>query len=106
MKIIRDTEAKYGYTTISKEIVFDRRISLDALGLLSVMLAFPGEKEFSIKDMLKLNRTDAKTVLNAFRELEKYEYVVRGEKDGTNECVWKVKQSKITATAKEVEEKR
>ena len=106
MKIIRDTEAKYGYTTISKEIVFDRRISLDALGLLSVMLAFPGEKEFSIKDMLKLNRTDAKTVLNAFRELEKYEYVVRGKKDGTNECVWKVKQSKITATAKEAEEKR
>lgn len=91
----------------AKEIVFDRRISLDALGLLSVMLAFPGEKEFSIKDMLKLNRTDAKTVLNAFRELEKYEYVVRGKKDGTdNECVWKVKQSKITATAKEAEEKR
>lgn len=64
----------------------DKRLSLKAIGLMTVVLSLPHGADLSIKGLTQFIKDGYESTHNAFRELEKHGYIkretVRG-KDGT-----------------------
>jgi len=76
MPIIREIKDK-NYTRMTNYHFKDRRLSLKAKGLLSLMLSLPENWEFSISGLSKLSLDGSDGVRSAIQELERCGYVSR-----------------------------
>jgi len=71
-------ERKSGnFTTLSNELLQDRRLSLKARGLLGLMLSLPDSWSFNVRGLATLCREGTDAVRSALRELEAAGYVRR-----------------------------
>lgn len=89
MKIIRDTRKEHGYTNESNTFKYDERLTPKAKGIFTILVSLPENWELSAKGMAKLNNCGEKMVLSAFKELEKYGYLVRVKYKEGNFYKWK-----------------
>lgn len=76
MAIIRVHKTR-DYTTMSNFHFRNKEMSLKAKGLLSLMLSFPDDWDFSVKGLAAFCADSDDSVRTALRELEKYHYLVR-----------------------------
>lgn len=76
-------ERKSGnFTTLSNELLQDRRLSLKARGLLGLMLSLPDSWSFNVRGLATLCREGTDAVRSALRELEAAGYVRRRQPCG------------------------
>lgn len=76
MAIIRVHKTK-DYTTMSNYHFRNKEMSLRAKGLLSLMLSFPDDWDFSVKGLASFCADGDEAIRTALRELEEYRYLVR-----------------------------
>lgn len=65
------------FTVISNYCFKDKRLSLKAKGLLSIMLSLPESWSYSVNGLVTLSKDGKASVFSAIGELEKYGYLVR-----------------------------
>ena len=75
MSIIRVNKSK-NYTIMSNAHFKEKKMSLKAKGLLSLMLSLPDEWDYSINGLIQLNRDNESSVKSALNELKKFNYLV------------------------------
>lgn len=75
MSIIRVNKSK-NYTIMSNSHFKEKKMSLKAKGLLSLMLSLPDEWDYSINGLIQLNRDNESSVKSALNELKKFNYLV------------------------------
>lgn len=66
-----------GYTVMSNYHLRDRRLTLKAKGLLSMMLSFPDDWHYSVKGLISICKEGRDQVRNVLKELEKFGYLKR-----------------------------
>ena len=76
MAVFRVEKTK-DYTIMSNHHLKDRRLSLKAKGLLSMMLSLPKEWDYTLKGLARISREGVDAIREAVRELEQAGYVVR-----------------------------
>ena len=76
MAVFRVEKTK-DYTIRSNHHLKDRRLSLKAKGLLSMMLSLPKEWDYTLKGLARISREGVDAIREAVRELEQAGYVVR-----------------------------
>lgn len=76
MAVFRCAKTK-DYTIMSNYHLKDRRLSLKAKGLLSMMLSLPKEWDYTLKGLARISREGVDAIREAVRELEQAGYVVR-----------------------------
>lgn len=64
-----------GFTTIQNEIIKDKRLSLSALGLLTVFFSLPPTWNYSIKGLVAIRREKETAIKTAMRELKAAGYL-------------------------------
>ena len=79
MAVIR-IEKNKNYTVMSNYHLQDKRLSLKAVGLLSVMLSLPAEWDFSVRGLAKIRKECVPTIMNILQELESTGYLSREQK--------------------------
>lgn len=93
MAIIRN-HTNHGYTTLSNYHLRDKRISLKAKGLLSLMLSLPDDWEYSIKGLASIVKEGTETIETTVKELKAFGYIevakVRNPENGLFEYVYDV----------------
>lgn len=75
MSVIRVNKSK-DYTTMSNYHFKDKRISLKAKGLLSQMLSFPDDWDYSIQGLVAINKENEVAIKGALDELKNYRYLI------------------------------
>ena len=65
------------YTVMSNNHFKEKRMSLKAKGLLSLMLSLPNSWDYSISGLVKLSKDGKDGVMSALGELEKFGYLQR-----------------------------
>ena len=65
------------YTVMSNYHFKERKMSLKAKGLLSLMLSLPDDWNYSISGLTKLSKDGKDSVMSALQELEKFGYLTR-----------------------------
>lgn len=65
------------YTAIPKEYLKDKKLSLKAKGLLTIMYSMPEEWEYNMKGLSKITGTSIKSIRNIIKELEENYYLFR-----------------------------
>ena len=70
-------ERTKNFTVMANYHLKDRRLSLKAKGLLSVMLSLPDDWNYNMKGLAKLSRDGLDSVRSTVKELERYGYVSR-----------------------------
>ena len=78
MAIMR-VEKTGNYTVMSNHHLRDRRLSLKAKGLLSVMLSLPAEWDFTLAGLSCISKEGVDAIRAAVNELEKSGYVIRSK---------------------------
>ena len=68
------------YTVMANHHLKDRRLSLKAKGLLSVMLSLPEEWDYTLKGLAYISREGVDAIRESIRELEQTGYIVRTRK--------------------------
>ena len=81
MAVFRVEKTK-DYTIMSNHHLKDRRLSLKAKGLLSMMLSLPKEWDYTLKGLARISREGVDAIRGALRELEKEGYVIRRQLRG------------------------
>lgn len=76
MGIFRVEKVK-DYTTISNYHLRDKRLSLKAKGLLTMILALPEDWNFTIRGLSAICKEGVESIGTALKELEKSGYLVR-----------------------------
>ena len=76
MGVIR-VNKKNDYTVMSNVHFKERKMSLKAKGLLSLMLSLPDEWDYSIEGLMKLSSDGKSSVTSALQELERFNYLKR-----------------------------
>ena len=76
MAVFRVEKTK-DYTIMSNHHLKDRRLSLKAKGLLSMMLSLPKEWDYTLKGLARISREGVDAIREAVRELEQAGYIVR-----------------------------
>lgn len=76
MGIFRVEKVK-DYTTISNYHLRDKRLSLKAKGLLTMILALPEDWNFTIRGLSAICKEGVESIGTALKELEKGGYLVR-----------------------------
>ena len=93
MAIIRN-HTNHGYTTLSNYHLRDKRISLKAKGLLSLMLSLPDDWKYSIKGLASIVKEGTETIETTVKELKAFGYIevtkVRNPENGLFEYVYDV----------------
>ena len=74
MAVFRAEKTK-DYTIMSNHHLKDRRLSLKAKGLLSMMLSLPKEWDYTLKGLARISREGVDAIREAVRELEQAGYV-------------------------------
>lgn len=91
MPIIRSEESK-SYTSISTYHLRDKKLSLKAKGLLTIMLSLSGG-EYSLKEICKICNEEEITINTILKELEKGGYIdirKNTESNSNNDYVYTV----------------
>lgn len=70
-------EKSRDYTVMANYHLKDKRLSLKAKGLLSLILSLPDDWHYSLNGLAALNRDGRDGVRTAIQELEKYGFIVR-----------------------------
>ena len=68
------------YTVMANHHLKDRRLSLKAKGLLSVMLSLPEEWDYTLKGLAVISKEGVDAIRESIRELERAGYVARSRK--------------------------
>ena len=76
MAVFRVAKTK-DYTVMSNYHLKDRRLSLKAKGLLTVMLSLPDSWNYTLHGLTAINQEGVDAIREAVRELEQAVYVVR-----------------------------
>jgi hypothetical protein len=71
------TEKTGEFTTMSNYHFKDRRLSLKAKGLLSMMLSFADDWQYSLNGLAAMNKEGLTAIRATVQELEDYGYLVR-----------------------------
>lgn len=111
MSVIRVNKSK-DYTVMSNLHLREKKMSLKAKGLLSVMLSLPNDWEYSIKGLVAILKEDRTAVDSAIKELKQFGYVTVDKimpnetKSGRIEYVYNVFEQPKTRTQKQDLEKQ
>ena len=70
-------ERNKNFTVMANYHLKDKRLSLKAKGLLSVMLSLPDDWNYNMKGLARLSRDGLDSVRSTVKELERYGYVSR-----------------------------
>lgn len=76
MGVIKVHKTK-GYTVMSNHHLREKKMSLKAKGLLSIMFSLPDDWDYSIAGLVTLSKDGKDGVMNALKELELFGYLVR-----------------------------
>lgn len=76
MAIFRAKKTK-NFTVMSNYLLHDMNLSLKALGLLTKMLSFPDDWEFSVNGLTLICKESKTAMTSAIKELEEFGYLVR-----------------------------
>lgn len=76
MAVFRVEKSKH-YTSMSNYHLKDKRLSLKAKGLLSVMLSLPEEWDYSVRGLEKICLESKNTINSILNEIERYGYLRR-----------------------------
>lgn len=68
---------KDGYTIVPNSYVRDARLSIKAIGLMTIMLSLPDGWEFSIVGLASICKDGMDSIRSALKELEEFGYVLR-----------------------------
>ena len=71
------TEKTEDFTTMSNYHFKDRRLSMKAKGLLSMMLSFADDWQYSLNGLAAMNREGLTAIRATVQELEDNDYLVR-----------------------------
>lgn len=75
-------EHTHNYTIMCNDHLRDKRLSLKAKGLLSLMLSLPDDWNYSIRGLAVICKDGVDAIGAAVRELEACSYIVRSHKRG------------------------
>ena len=78
MSVIRIHKTN-NFTVMSNYHFKEKRMSLKAKGLLSLMLSLPDDWNYSISGLVKLSKDGKDSVMSALSELEKFGYLTRSK---------------------------
>lgn len=81
--IFRVNKTKY-YTVMANNHLRDKRLSLKAKGLLSQMLSFPDDWDFSLDGIVSANRESKSAIMSALDELKEFKYLSISRKTTDN----------------------
>ena len=70
------------FTVMSNTHLYDMRLSLKAVGLLSMILSLPSDWDYTLSGLAKLSSDGIDSVRAAVRELEKCGYITRRQQRG------------------------
>lgn len=76
MGVIRVNKTK-NYTVLSNYHFKEKKMSLKAKGLLSLMLSLPDDWNYSVSGLVRLSKDGKDGVMSALQELEKFGYLTR-----------------------------
>ena len=68
------------YTMMSNQHLKDKRLTLKAKGLMSVMLSLPENWDYTLRGLSAISREGVDAVSEAVKELERSGYVIRNRK--------------------------
>lgn len=100
------------YTVMSNHHFKEKKMSLKAKGLLSLMLSLPDDWDYSISGLATLSKDGKDSIMSALAELEKFGYLTRtrltnekGQFAGVEYNIFEVPQPKNPTSEKSNEEK-
>ena len=79
MSVFRVDKTK-NYTVMSNYHLKDKRLSLKAKGLLSLMLSLPDNWDYSLNRLCAISKESLKVIRSTLQELEKHYYLTREKK--------------------------
>ncbi len=107
MAVIRVNKTA-NYTVLSNYHFKEKKMSLKAKGLLSLMLSLPDDWNYSISGLVKLSKDGKDSVMSALAELEKFGYLTRekttnskGQFSGIEYNIYEQPQGDLAAAEKE-----
>ena len=83
-------EKNKNYTTMSNYHLRDRRLSLKAKGLLSLILSLPDGWDYSVRGLASICKESPDGIATPLKELEKYGYLFREQTRCSNGRLGKV----------------
>ena len=92
MSVIRVNKTK-DYSVMSNYHLRDKKLSLKAKGLLSVMLALPEGWDFSISGLAAISKEGIKSIRSTLQELEDHNYLNRTQTrtpNGEFDCIYDI----------------
>jgi hypothetical protein len=111
MSVVRVNKTK-NYTVLSNHHFKEKRMSLKAKGLLSLMLSLPDDWNYSISGLVTLSKDGKDSVMSALSELEKFGYLARvkltnekGQFAGVEYNIYEMPPEVLPSAAKQNEEK-
>lgn len=72
------------YTVMSNTHLREKKMSLKAKGLLSIMLSLPEDWDYSISGLITLSKDGKDSISNTLIELEKFGYLIRTQEKDEN----------------------
>lgn len=78
MSVFRISKTK-NFTVMSNYHFKEKKMSLKAKGLLSLMLSLPDDWDYSVSGLVKLSKDGKDSVMTALAELEKFGYLTRSQ---------------------------
>ena len=112
MSVVRVHKTK-NFTIMSNHHFKERKMSLKAKGLLSLMLSLPDDWNYSISGLVTLSKDGKDSVMSALSELEKFGYLTRvktqnekGQFNGIEYNIYEAPQDDFTLAANPISEKQ
>lgn len=106
MSVMRVHKNK-NFTVMSNYHFKEKRMSLKAKGLLSLMLSLPEDWNYSVSGLVKLSKDGKDSVMSALQELEKFGYLTRvklinekGQFNGIEYNIYEEPQEELSSAGK------
>ena len=112
MSVIRIHKTN-NFTVMSNHHFKEKKLSLKAKGLLSLMLSLPDDWDYNVSGLVKLSKDGKDSVMSALQELEKFGYLTRrqlfnakGQFSGVEYNIYEQPQAENTITEKPISDKQ
>ena len=89
MAVVR-VEKNSNYTVMSNVHLRDKRLSLKAKGLLSLILSLPEKWDYSVNGLVSIAREGRAGIMSSLKELEEAGYLTRHQLRGENGQMGKI----------------